>query len=160
MKREHGISRQSVCRLRAGVVGLMLALPLSGCPELCGWQGYHCGKPLFGPDPEPYSKLEPKPEPKPETQNLQVDDYGVEVSLLRISEHVVKSTATLVSGGVNRADLDPVSPPHWKAIEIVAKQKCPRGYEVLSRDWTPPAIVPLASISARYWCHGPPQQLP
>src|SRR5262245_1772100 len=122
-------------------MGLGLAVLLSGC---C-----FCS-------PVPEYKLEPKPEPKPETYHLQVDGYGVEVLLLpEVYTGFFISTATLTPRGgeaISRADLDPVSPPHWKAIEIVAKQKCPNGYDIYYRDWSPPALVPLLSISARYLC--------
>jgi hypothetical protein len=130
MRRERGTSRQDVRGLNAGLVGLVLAVLLSGCFS----SGCTCTRP-----PEAH---------------FTIDGYDVAVELsifppgsYAAAQTVYSSSATIWTAPPN-ADM---ASALWKAVEIVANEKCPNGYFWYDRDQSP---YHPTQIFAKWACGG------
>jgi hypothetical protein len=108
-------------------MGLLLAMLLSGCACTCA-----------------------RP---PEVSHFTIDGYHVTVELSSgPAEHYSKQySSTATSDIAPNVNADATSSPLWKAIEIVASEKCPNGYFWIDRDRSPPDPT---RISAKWACGG------
>ena len=95
--------------------------------------------------------------PPPDIFHAVVDGYDVEVETYNFSMNKFSSTSQVANvetanAIANDKAVDPTAPPQWKALEIVAKEKCPFGYTVDYRSWFPTDPIAKYRMDIRYEC--------